>query len=87
MLSKHKVDTPMSGYRAVTRRIGLLAFLLLGLAADAYAQVVLGPTPPGVPHSAVPEIAVGAGISAFVLAGGGLLLLADRLRGTKKSKS
>ncbi len=37
MLSKHKVDTPMSGYRAVTRRIGLLAFLLLGLAADAYA--------------------------------------------------
>ena len=38
--------------------------------------------PPG-----VPEIAVGAGISAFVLAGGGLLLLADRLRGKKKSKS
>ena len=35
----------------------------------------------------VPEIAVGAGISAFVLAGGGLLLLADRLRGKKKSKS
>jgi flagellar hook-basal body complex protein FliE len=38
-------------------------------------------------HPGVPEIAVGAGISAFVLAGGGLLLLADRLRGKKKSKS
>ena len=30
MLSKHQVDTPMSGFRAVTRRIGLLAVLLVG---------------------------------------------------------
>jgi hypothetical protein len=80
MLIKHKVGTLMSGFFAVTRRFGLLAFLLVGLAANAYA---VGPT--AVPR--VPEIAVGAGISAFVLAGGGLLLLADRLRGKKKSKS
>ena len=106
MLSKHKVGTLMSGFLAVTRRFGLLAFLLvglaaitiglaaiaIGLAASAYAQhdrpvprhsSVSVPLPP----SGVPEIAVGAGISAFVLAGGGLLLLADRLRGKKKSKS
>jgi hypothetical protein len=96
MLSKHKVGTLMSGFLAVTRRFGLLAFLLVGLAANAYAQSAAaianasdnasfkrGDPPP----SGVPEIAVGAGISAFVLAGGGLLLLADRLRGKKKSKS
>ncbi len=84
MLRKPKIGTLMSGFLAVTRRFGLLAFLLLGLAASAYAQS-LGITAPARP--AVPEIAVGAGISAFVLAGGGLLLLADRLRGKKKSKS
>lgn len=90
----------MSGYRAVTRRIGLLAVplvLLVGFAVYAYAQSqqaiqnanehasflrhARGNAP------GVPEIAVGAGISAFVLAGGGLLLLADRLRGKKMSKS
>ena len=89
MLSKHQADSKMSGYGAVTRRIGLLAVLLVGFAANAYAD------PGGIPNPGkgkkdppgVPEIAVGAGISAFVLAGGGLLLLADRLRGKKKSKS
>ncbi len=71
-----------------------LAAIIIGLAASAYAEqdvaevssVVVGPSVPR-PRSGVPEIAVGAGISAFVLAGGGLLLLADRLRGMKKSKS
>jgi hypothetical protein len=81
MLSKHEVGTPKSGFLAVTRRFGLLTFLLVGLAANAYAQTRI------TPRTGVPEIAVGAGISAFVLAGGGLLLLADRLRGKKKSKS
>ena len=89
MLSKHKVGTLMSGFLAVTRRFGLLAVLLVGFAANAYAD------PGGIPNPGkgkkdppgVPEIAVGAGIGAFVLAGGGLLLLADRLRGKKKSKS
>ena len=90
MLSKHKVDASMSGYRAVTRRISLLAFLLVGFAATAYAQTRSPVTTSPVAvtsRNVVPEIAVGAGISAFVLAGGGLLLLADRLRGKKKSKS
>ncbi len=89
MLSKHKVSTLMSGFLAVTRRIGLLALLLLGLAASAYAQdppTTTTTTAANAVHH-TPEIAVGAGISAFVLAGGGLLLLADRLRGMKKSKS
>ena len=88
MLIKHKGFGTMSGFLAVTRRFGLLAFLLVGLAANAYADKG------GIPNGGdgknppdVPEIAVGAGISAFVLAGGGLLLLADRLRGKKTSKS
>ncbi len=106
MLSKHKVDTPMSGLLAVKRgfvaaflligfaaiTIGLAA-IAIGLAANAYAEAgssssvsTVSSVPPNA-HSAVPEIAVGAGISAFVLAGGGLLLLAYRLRGKKKSKS
>jgi hypothetical protein len=92
MLSKHKVGKLRSGFLAVTRRFGLLAFLLVGLAVNAYARP--GGEDPEDPlggdhrhHRGVPEIAVGAGISAFVLAGGGLLLLADRLRGKKKSKS
>ena len=80
MLSKHQIATPISGYGAVTRRIGLLAVLLVGFAANAYAK-------DKDKKNDRPEIAVGAGISAFVLAGGGLLLLADRLRGKKKSKS
>ncbi|MBV8129965.1 MAG: hypothetical protein JO114_20135 [Planctomycetaceae bacterium] len=93
MLSKHKVGTLMSGFLTVTRRFGLLAFLLIGLAADAYAQSVEAEAHASDNASfkrfkrGAPEIAVGAGISAFVLAGGGLLLLADRLRGKKKSKS
>ena len=37
MLSKHKVGTLMSGFLAVTRRFGLLAVLLVGFAANAYA--------------------------------------------------
>ena len=86
MLSKHKVGTLKSGFLAVTRRFGLLAFLLIGLAANAYAELGPNTVPPNAVPQA-PEIAVGAGISAFVLAGGGLLLLADRLRGKKKSKS
>jgi hypothetical protein len=88
MLSKHKVGTLMSGFLTVTRRFGLLAFLLIGLAADAYAQSAEAHASDNARFKrGAPEIAVGAGISAFVLAGGGLLLLADRLRGKKKSKS
>jgi hypothetical protein len=92
MLSKHKVGTLMSGFLAVTRRFGLLAFLLLGLAVNAYAQSAeaidnASDNASFIRKRAVPEIAVGAGISAFVLVGGGLLLLADRLPGKKKSKS
>ena len=71
-----------------------LAAIAIGLAANAYAQQdvaevssVVVPNVPMLRHPGVPEIAVGAGIGAFVLAGGGLLLLADRLRGKKKSKS
>ncbi|MGO9596877.1 MAG: hypothetical protein ACLP7Q_02525 [Isosphaeraceae bacterium] len=51
------------------------------------SSVVVGLNVPLRSHPGVPEIAVGAGISAFVLAGGGLLLLAGRLCGKKKSKS
>jgi len=100
MLSKHKVSTSMSGLLAVKRGnvaavllIGLasiaigLAAIAIGLAASADAQTGSSSSVSTVAHSAVPEIAVGAGISAFVLAGGGLLLLADRLRGKKKSRS
>ena len=90
MLRKHKVGTLMSGFLAVTRRFGLLAFLLVGLAASAYAQsdeAIYNANDHASFKRGVPEIAVGAGISAFVLAGGGLLLLADRLRGKKTSKS
>jgi len=83
MLSKHQVDKPIPVYRSVTRSVGLLAFLLLGFAANGYANP--GSAPGQVKHA--PEIAVGAGIGAFVVVGGGLLLLADRLRGKKKSKS
>ena len=98
MLSKHQVDTPMSGFWAV-KRGSVMAFLLMGLAAlasivlAAFAYAKLDPkldpstASPNAVAGNVPEIAVGAGISAFVLAGGGLLLLADRLRGKKKSKS
>ena len=88
MLSKHQVATSMSGFLAVTRRFGLLAFLLVGLAANAYAQSAeaeANASDNARFKRGAPEIAVGAGISAFVLAGGGLLLLADRLRGKKKS--
>ena len=78
------------GLAAIT--IGLAA-IAIGLAANAYAEagssssVSTVSSVPSNAYSAVPEIAVGAGISAFVLAGGGLLLLADRLRGKKKSRS
>ena len=89
------------GFVAAFLLIGLaaiatgLAAIAIGLAASAYAQqevaevssVAVGRNGPILRHPGVPEIAVGAGISAFVLAGGGLLLLADRLRGKKKSKS
>jgi hypothetical protein len=44
MLSKHKVGTMMSGFLAVTRRFGLLAVLLVGFAANAYAD------PGGIPN-------------------------------------
>jgi hypothetical protein len=87
------------GFVAAVLLIGLasiaigLAAIAIGLAASADAQAgssssvsTVSSVPPNA-HSAVPEIAVGAGISAFVLAGGGLLLLADRLRGKKKSRS
>jgi hypothetical protein len=84
MLSKLKVGTPMSGLLAVKRGFGLLAFLLIGLAANAYGNP---PSTVPISRSNVPEIATGAAITASLLAGGGLLLLADRLRGKKKSKS
>ena len=94
MLSKHKVSTSMSGFLAVKRGfvvafllIGLAAIASIGLAASADAKLDRQYCLPQFCRPAVPEIAVGAGISAFVLAGGGLLLLADRLRGKKKSKS
>ena len=66
MLSKHKVSTLMSGFLAVTRRFGLLAFLLVGLAASAYAQSAeaidnASDNASFIRKRAVPEIAVGAG--------------------------
>jgi hypothetical protein len=96
MLSKHQVDTPMSGFWAVTRRIACLVLLPVAFAGSAYAQQGQGngqgsngqgSDGQGQGHQVAPEIATGAAITASLLAGGGLLLLADRLRGKKKSKS
>jgi hypothetical protein len=81
MLRKLKVHRLMSGFLVFTCRCALLAFVLVVLAANAYTQ-----TSSTAVHK-VPEIAVGAGIGAFVLAGGGLLLLADRLRRKNRPKS
>jgi len=79
-LNKRLINTPRSSFWVVTRSTGLLAFLLVGFAASAHAD-----NDKNKEHHA-PEIATGAAIGAFVLAGGGLLLLADRLRGRKKTK-
>ena len=49
MLSKPKVSTLMSGFLAVTQRYGVLAFLLLGLAADGCPGRPFCPLPPGAP--------------------------------------
>ena len=85
MLSKHHVDASMAGFRRLTRRVGYLALLLVAFAGNVHAA---GNNNQGDGRRHVaPEIATGAAITASLLAGGGLLLLADRLRGKKKSKS
>jgi hypothetical protein len=103
MQSKHQVDTPMSGFWAVTRRIACLGLFLVAFAGSAYArgndngngnaqgngngnaQGNDNGNDNGNGHRVAPEIATGAAITASLLAGGGLLLLADRLRGKKSS--
>jgi hypothetical protein len=92
MLRKNQIVTTLSRTQSLAKRIAMLAFLIAGMTVTAFAQ---GGNSQGQNNNdqgthnshSVPEIAVGAGISAVALAGGGLLLLADRMRARKRAKS
>jgi hypothetical protein len=93
MRSKHYGNTPMSWLRQLAREIGVVSVLSISLIGNAYGQNQNGTDQNGTDQNgtgqnrnAVPEIATGAAISAFLLAGGSLLLLSDRIR-KKKSTS
>jgi hypothetical protein len=95
MSRKKQAVTAMTRTWTLAKRLAMLAILVAGMTVTVYAQNGgnnnnqggnnnnQGGT--GTHHA--PEIALGAGISAIALAGGGLLLLADRLRAKKKTKS
>ena len=92
MRSKHYSNTPMSWLRQLAREIGIVSVLSISLIGNAYGGNDNGNGNDGQNNgnqygkNAVPEIATGAAISAFLLAGGSLLLLSDRIR-KKKSTS
>lgn len=92
MRSKHYGNTPMSWLRQLAREIGIVSVLSISLIGNAYGGIDNGKGNDGQNNgnqygkNAVPEIATGAAISAFLLAGGSLLLLSDRIR-KKKSTS
>ncbi len=85
MIRKDLIDKTISGIWAVTRRSGCLALLIVGFAAHAHADDDKDKDHHH--HKGAPEIATGAAITAALLAGGGLLLLADRFRRKQSSTS
>ena len=89
MRSKHCGNTPMSWLRQLAREIGVVSVLSISLIGNAYGgggnQGNQGNQGGG--YNSVPEIATGAAISAFLLAGGSLLLLSDRIRKKKSTSS
>ena len=97
MRSKHYGNTPMSWLRQLAREIGVVSVLSISLIGNAYGgngtgqngtgQNGTGQNGTGQNGNAVPEIATGAAISAFLLAGGSLLLLSDRIRKKKSTSS
>ena len=86
MRSKHYGNAPMSWLRQLAREIGIVSVLSISLIGNAYGGQD-GQGQNGQGHNAVPEIATGAAISAFLLAGGSLLLLSDRIRKKKSTSS
>jgi hypothetical protein len=83
---KRSLDRPIHRLWGLARKLGVLTVLLVAFIINAYAQSVSSspPTrPPSIHPRATPEIATGSVISAFLLSGGGLLLLADRIRRKK----
>jgi len=93
MRSKHYGNTPMSWLRQLAREIGVVSVLSISLIGNAYGGTDNGKGNDGQNNgnqygkNAVPEIATGAAISAFLLAGGSLLLLSDRIRKKKSTSS